>query len=144
MKACSTIIFACFAIILISILDSCSKIEKTPTIADRLVGSWREIKYATDDNNAGVLYSWELKNINPSYKILYYFNKNNTGKQTNTINDSTYVYNFTWKILPGDSVEIDGSGHDTIQYQIQAITAASMTLETYSNHGLVWYIFNKN
>jgi hypothetical protein len=135
-KIVLTIGFLCIGVI------ACKK-ESNPNQFQRLLGKWQEVQYATDDNDNGIMDPWEIRNVNKGYLIYLSFKQDSTGIEAETINDSTTNYPFTWFPLQDDSLQRNGIGHDTIIYKIENITSLKMTLETTSNEGLVWYIYNK-
>ena len=113
-----------------------------PTLCP-LLGKWKEVQFATDDNDNGILDASELHNVAQGYISYLTFNKDSSGTESITANDSTINYPFKWVFKNNDTFQRAGLGHDTITYDIVNITALSLQMQTTTNRGVVWYVYNK-
>jgi hypothetical protein len=125
------------------VLFSCQKPAGNGTTSSRLVGKWLEVQFGTDDNANGVQDPGEIHNVSAGIVDYLIFNKDSTGYESVTANDSTSKYAFTWKMLSADSLDRNGVGKDSATYLISQITENNLTLTLFTEHGLVWYLYAK-
>ena len=130
------------AALLLAAPVACKK-DGDVTAYDRLLGKWKQTQFATDDNGNGILDPQELHNVAANRTDNLIFNDDSEGVETIIADNVTTNYPYSWYLLPGDSLQRNGIGHDTILYQIQDITAVKLTLMTNSNLGMAWYIYAK-
>jgi hypothetical protein len=122
---------------------ACQKHPASGNIASRLSGKWLEVQFGTDDNGNGVIDAHEIHNVVAGFTDYLVFNRDSTGYESITVNDTTSKYTFTWRTLSQDSLERNGVGHDSVIYQINYITESNLTLAVFTEHGLIWYLYNK-
>ncbi len=122
--------------------ESCKK-EQADTQASRLVGNWKKIQYATDDNNNGILDAQEIHNVQVGFDDYMFFKADSTGSETVKANGETSIYAFRWNLPIGDSLYRQGVGHLNISYYIVDITSSNLTLVSNQSKVAAWYIYAK-
>ena len=129
MKRSAAYFFILITLLLpISGLDSCKKTAVDNSFT-RLVGKWKEIQTATDDNGNGVIDAEEVHNAPPGYNDILHFNADSLGTETITSNgDTEPLLNFRWKLNYSDSVNLAYTAHDTITYYINELNASTLIL----------------
>ena len=128
--------------ILLAATVGCKK-DSNPTEYDRILGKWKQVQFATDDNGNGLLDPQELHSVAKTYSDILAFNNDSEGLETVFTDNVTTNYAFSWYLTAADTLQRNGIGHDTILYQIQDITSLHLTLMTTSKVSLVWYIYAK-
>ncbi|MES2703867.1 MAG: lipocalin family protein [Bacteroidota bacterium] len=118
---------------------SCSRKEGVDTPFTRIVGKWKKVNYATDDNGNGAIDPYEIHEVENGVNNTIAFNADSTGYETN---DFTPQLNFTWRVVE-DSIYRTGSGHLSIVYHLAAVNSNNLTLTTNTNLGLAWYMYEK-
>ena len=131
------------ALIVISIslgLGSCAKKQQPDTPSTRIIGTWKKVKFATDDNNNGQIDSWEIFPVQPNITNTLEFKKDNTGVEKTTYSPDL---DFRWQIVGDLSVMLSYSANDTVIYQLESINSGNMTLTTRNNISLAGYYYDK-
>jgi hypothetical protein len=139
MKKTTAITLSSALILACAILPACNKRQGADTPFARVIGKWKKVQYATDDNGSGKIEPYEIHNVEGSVNNVLVFSADNTGYETN---DFTPTLNFTWSIA-GDSIYRSGSGHLSITYYLAAVNSYNLTLTTNTNLGLAWYMYQK-
>lgn len=129
------------ALLVISIgLSSCAKKEKPDTLFTRLIGTWKQVKQATDDNNNGTIDDWEITPLDPNLTNTMEFGKDSTG-----IDKKTYSLDlkFQWHILGESSIQLNYEANDTVIYRVVNASSNQLTLTTRLPQGLVGLYFER-
>ena len=121
------------------VVMSCSK-DKIQTPFTRMLGTWKEIEYATDDNGNGIIDSWEKQKVPSEVNHRLYFKPDSTGYETNT---GAPQLDFRWRTYPGPTLLMEYNANDTVTYNITEISSVDLTLTTTTSLGLVWYYYAK-
>lgn len=141
MKISIPILLSFLALVLIT---SCAKKESPDTPANRILGKWKLVKTATDDNGNGQIDDVEIHPVPAIVDNEKVFNKDGTGVETNVYNGvTTLPLNFSWKIVGKDSVWVGYVANDTITYYLSTVSSANLTLTTNTQFGLAWYYYDK-
>jgi hypothetical protein len=123
---------------------SCAKKQSPSTPFTRIIGKWKKTKYATDDNNNGIIDPGEISSVAPGVDNELYFKNDETGMETSVINkEPSTPLVFNWYILADDSLRIAYKANDTITYNIVSISSIDLTLTTNTKQGLAWYYYRK-
>ena len=133
------IFFTLFIAFLVLGVSSCKK-PALETPFTRIIGKWKKVKYATDDNHNGVIDQKEIFLVESGVKNELLFKKDSTGVETT---NSSPALSFKWRIVSGASVLIAYSANDTITYNITDISSVDLTLTTTTKLGLAWYYYIK-
>jgi hypothetical protein len=139
MKKVNVIILSSALMLAYALLPACNKRQGADTPFARVIGKWKKVQYATDDNGSGKIESYEIHDVESSVNNVLVFSADNTGYETN---DFAPTLNFTWNIA-GDSIYRNGSGHLSITYFLAAVNSYNLTLTTNTNLGLAWYNYQK-
>jgi len=121
-------------------LSSCAKKETPDTPSSRLVGTWKKVQFATDDNNNGTIDKWEIFGVQPNITNTIEFNKDNTGVEKTTFSPDL---GFRWQIVGDLSVRISYDANDTVTYNIASVNSSSLNLTTRTTFSLVGYYYDK-
>ena len=119
---------------------SCRRKDQLDTPYTKLPGKWKKVQYATDDNQNGIIDSWEIHSVESSVTNLLTFKSDSTGADSTT---GSLNINFRWKVLHDDSVWIARSGHDTTVYWLAQLSGKNLALTTSTAFGLAWYGYVK-
>ena len=137
------ILFALSAVIVG--MGSCAK-KKTPdTTAGKMVGNWKKIQFATDDNASGVIEQSEISNQPSAIDDELFFRSDNTGTETTIINKNKTaesVLNFSWSLV-GESLTVIYTANDTVAYAIVNVNSSNLIVTTKTSIGLAWYSYAK-
>ena len=131
-----------FAALGVLFLQACQKTSTPSTPYTQLEGNWKLTQTATDDNDNGILDRNELVNVSNDVEFLK-FNKDLTGTQTITINDTTNTYAFTWNLANNDSELIRIEDGDSIVSQIDNINSTDLTLRQNTTPVISWELYSK-
>lgn len=137
MKRGIVIFFTLFIAAQLLVVPSCKKSEGLATLFSRVLGTWKEAKYATDDNGNGVIDPSEIHPVPADIDNELTFNKDSAGVSTT----NGFPLNFTWSIIEGSELMVSYSANDTIEYNLIEISSDDLTLTTYTNLGLTWYYY---
>jgi hypothetical protein len=119
-------------------IASCGKNKEPETTSDLLIGNWKKIKYATDDDANGQIDSWEIHAQEGNIENELVFNKDSTGVENHSLSPSI---NFTWLAVV-DSLRISRAGNQAT-YHISSINSANLTLTTNTTLGIAWYLYER-
>jgi hypothetical protein len=130
-----------FSLLLLFVIAvaSCKRKEEAKTLSDRVVGQWKKIQYATDDNNNGLIDPYEIHAQEGNTVNEFIFAKDGTGTENNS---NFPTLNLNWQVI-GDTLRISKTGHNVTNYNIEAINSYNLTLTTGSAFGLAWYLYEK-
>ena len=125
---------------------SCTKKQAAETPFTRIMGKWKLVKTATDDNGNGKIDGEEIHPVPSVQDNEITFNKDFTGVETNVYNGVVSPpLNFFWSVTNEDSsIQCAFTGHDTITYYLVTVSSGSLTLETNTTLGLASYYYNRN
>ncbi len=118
---------------------SCHKKETLSTPSSKLVGKWKKIQYATDDNANGQIDQWEIHPADPAVNSFIEFKRDSTGVETGS---QTQDLAFTWMITGELSLMTLYSTGDTFVYKITLVNAAHLNLTTKTKFGLAGYYYD--
>jgi len=136
-------LFTGLCVVVITTSFTACKKDTVGNSFQRMVGKWKQVEYATDDNNNGIMDPQEIHNVDKSYDDEIKFNQDSTGVETVIVGGTTTNYPFTWMFTEGQTIQRNGVGHDTVTYSVQSITSESLTLMTQTGYGAAWYIYAK-
>lgn len=120
---------------------SCNKDEKQPTVSSRVVGKWKKVRYATDDNANNVLDDWEMRNVVPDVENKLDFKSDNTGIEYTT---NSPDLPFTWSVNAELTMTFTYKNSDPIMYKITHINTGSLEMTTRTKNGLAGYYYQRN
>lgn len=120
---------------------SCNKDEKQPTVSSRMVGKWKKVRFATDDNANNVLDDWEIRNADPDIVNKLEFKSDNTGIEYTT---SSPDLPFTWSLNAELTMTFTYRNSDPIMYKITRINTGKLEMTTKTKNGLVGYYYERN
>ncbi len=118
---------------------SCKKEEKLNTPSSRLLGKWKKVRYATDDNANGVLDEWEMRPVEPGITNVIEFKKDSSGIERTTFSPDL---DFRWFIGGDVSLMTIYSTGDTIAYKVVLVTSANLHISTKTKNGLAGYYYD--
>jgi hypothetical protein len=134
-------LFLLTAMLSISIgFNSCAKKESANTPSDRLIGKWKKVKFATDDNNNGQIDSWEISAVQPNIVNTVEFKKDNTGVEKTS---GAFDLDFTWEIVGELSLQVIYSANDTIRYNLIDVNSSALNLTTRTSISLAGYYYDR-
>lgn len=118
---------------------SCNKKNAVSSASSRLVGKWKKVRYATDDNRNGILDSWEEHPTDPTILNELQFKGDSTGVETTT---QAPELNFHWWLSTEGQLVVVYTTGDTTFYRISYATLANLYLTSNTNLGLVGYYYD--
>jgi hypothetical protein len=117
-------------------LTSCSK-DDDPVLSrkEQLVGTWRIVQFAHDDNKNGVSDPSEIQTDPGSGNInIETFNADGTGSVRLKNSGADTTIHFTWAITGGDAyLEVNTPGTPTVTQKIVSMSATDLQLENNTN-----------
>lgn len=122
-------------------LVSCTKQEKQPTTTSRIIGNWKKVQYATDDNGNGVLDEWEVRNVSAGLVNKLEFKKDSTGIEYTT---NSPDLPFTWVVSSELTMVFTYNNSEPIVYKITRINSSVLNLTTKTKNGLAGYYYERN
>jgi hypothetical protein len=120
-------------------VTSCKR-QAPDTPFGRMLGKWKKVKYATDDNRNGIIDKKEIFLVESGVDNEILFRKDSTGVETT---NSDPPSSFRWQIVGDASVLVQYTASDTITYSIENVSSGSLTLTTSTQFGLAWYYYIK-
>jgi hypothetical protein len=118
---------------------SCHKTETLSTPSSKLVGKWKQVRYATDDNANGQIDDWEIKAVDKSATNSIEFKKDSTGIESGTFSPDLP---FSWMITGELSLMTIYNTGDTFLYKVTLVNAAHLYLTTKTKFGLAGYYYD--
>ena len=144
MKKKTVIFLSLFLFILCAGLAACTKKKAPDTPFTRVLGKWRKVQYATDDNNNGTIEPREIHSVPSSLDDEILFTNEATGVETTVSNGvQSTVLTFDWKIVGGDSVWVAYRANDTVTYFLAGVSSHNLQLTTNTKFGLASYYYDK-
>jgi hypothetical protein len=123
---------------------SCSKKQGPDTAITKLIGKWKLTKLASDDNNDGVIESYEIHPESAQDDIELLFNNDAVGVEYDTYSGVAQAnLNFEWSIIAGDTLQINYKANDSLTYTLVNITSSDLTMTENSKQGLQWFYYVK-
>ncbi len=117
---------------------SCTKAPiGSPSV--RILGKWKKVKFATDDNANGLLDSWEFRNANSAVVNTLDFNKDSTGLETST---GSPDLPFTWYINAEQTLKIEYNTGDAFFYKIIRLDGGKLQITAKTQIGLAGYYYD--
>lgn len=124
--------------------NSCSKKKGPDTAYTKLIGKWKLSKLASDDNNDGIIESYEIHPVSSQQDRELLFNNDAVGVEYDTYSGNAQVnLNFEWGVIAGDTLQINYTANDTVKYTIVNITSSDLTMTTTASQGLQWFYYVK-
>lgn len=120
---------------------SCAKKESPQTPFTRLLGKWKRVKLATDDNNNGQIEDREIFPDLSNIVNTIEFKKDSTGVEKTTFSPDL---EFHWQITGEGSVTLTYTANYSITYRIVSVTSHDLNLTTRTNTGLAGYYYESN
>ena len=119
---------------------SCKKKEEPATQYTRMLGKWKKVRYATDDNANGALDEWEMRELPDGLSNTLEFKKDSTGTESATFSPDL---KFRW-FIGGDVglLTVYNTG-DSVGYKVVLLTSANLHLTTKTKLGLAGYYYDK-
>ncbi len=118
---------------------SCNKNDSPSTPYTKIIGKWKKVSEATDDNANGVLDQWEVHPLAAGKTGSIEFKKDSTGTEFNNL---TQDLPFRWMLTGEMSLVISYATGDTFLYKIAAVNSAHLQLTTKSKFGLAAYYYD--
>lgn len=118
---------------------SCKKEEKVATPFSRVIGKWKKVRFATDDNANGVLDEWEVRPVQAGITNVMEFKKDSTGVERTTFSPDLP---FHWFIGGDVSLMTIYDTGDSIAYKVVLVSSANLHLSTKTKNGLVGYYYD--
>lgn len=134
-----SVIFLVCCIFLASGWVSCTKEKEPETPFTRMVGKWKKVRYATDDNGNGVLDDYEMRPVTQDIVNILEFKKDSTGVEYAT---HSLDLPFSWYIGNEVSLMTIYKTGDSIAYKVVYVSGANLHLTTKSNVGLAGYYYD--
>ena len=119
-------------------LSSCAKKEGVDTPFTRLVGKWKRVKLATDDNNNGQIEDREIFPDVANITNTIEFKKDSTGVEKTTFSPDLP---FRWQITGEGAITLFYAANFTISYRVVSVTSHDLNLTTRATTGLVGYYY---
>ncbi len=117
---------------------SCTKAPLGPSSV-RILGKWKKVKFATDDNSNGTLDSWEFRNANASVINTLDFKKDSTGIESST---GSPDLPFTWYINAEQNLKIEYNTGDAFFYKITRLDGGKLHITAKTQIGLAGYYYD--
>jgi hypothetical protein len=136
MNSKSRILFASVLCLPLILLFSCKKEPTFLTASGRLVGKWKMIKFATDDNSNGLIEEWEFADVKPTLLSTLEFKADSTGVEANT---NIPDLRFKWLLTSEQTLRFIYSFGDTVTYSVTRSTTANLHLLARTQYGLAAY-----
>lgn len=138
-------IFLFAGIILLFI--SCSKPSGTNPYQSEIIGTWKAVQIANDNNNNQKMDATELRTFTPKEGLYYTFNSDKTGIRNSSDTGATLTYDTTYTFIysfAGNYVDMRFNASDDIKMYIEKIdnTTGMMTLRSEDNIWS-WGVFQK-
>jgi hypothetical protein len=145
MKKYTSILLLPVMAMMIAGLGACAKKKEPDTTAGKIIGKWKKIQYATDDNQNGIIDAEEITNQPSSIDDELFFASSQTGNETTTINKNkseVTVLEFDWSVSE-NKLWIGYRANDTVTYSVVNINASNLIITTNTSRGLAWYSYAK-
>lgn len=122
-----------------AIMMSCNKKETIGSPSSRLIGKWKKVRYATDDNANGQIDDWEIQAVDAGITNIMEFKKDSTG-----IESATFAVDqaFTWLITGEKSLVTVYNSGDSILYKLVLISQSNLHITTKTKLGLAGYYYD--
>ncbi len=121
---------------------SCTKKKEPDTPFTRVMGTWKKVQYATDDNGNGVIDQQEIRNVQAGMIDVLVFKSDTTGYEAISVDGSKDTSRFTW-FVGGDSLFVTYDAHYSVDYLISHVSTGNLELLTGDSLTLAWYSYNK-
>lgn len=134
-------VIALAACVLLSVgFVSCHKNEKQPVLSARMVGKWKKVRYATDDNANNVIDDWEIHDVDPAIINILYFLEDSTGTEYTT---NSPDLGFHWFITAEQSLSFAYTNAESTIFKITRINSANLEMTTKAKNGLIGYYYDR-
>ena len=144
MKNKTAILLALFLLVLSSGVISCTKKQAADTPFTRMIGKWKKVQYATDDNNNGIIDPGEIHNVPTGYDDELLFTNEANGVETTVTNGvASTPLDYDWKIVGSDSLWVAYRANDTLLYYIAGVSSHNLQLNINTQFGLAAYFYAK-
>jgi len=121
-------------------LSSCARKEGPNTPFTKLVGTWKKVQFATDDNNNGQIDAWEISAVQPNITNTIEFRKDNTGVEKTSFSPDL---DFKWSVVGDVSVLLTYNANDTLLYRLVSVTSSTLEMTTRGNISLAGYYYDR-
>ena len=121
---------------------SCTKKKQPDTPFTRVMGSWKKVQFATDDNGNGIIDQQEIRNVQLGMIDILVFKSDTTGYEATSVDGSKDTLRFNW-FVGGDSLYVSYDAHYSAHYLISHISTGNLELLTGDSLTLAWYSYNR-
>ena len=130
-------------VLLVCVVCSCTKKQEAETPFTRVIGNWKKVQYATDDNGNGVIDQQEIRNVQLGVVDVMVFKPDTTGYEALSVDGSKDTSKFKW-FVGGDSLYVSYTAHFSVAYFISHVSTGDLEIITGDSLTLAWYHYNKD